>query len=105
MKRMKMGARLLVLLLVVVFGLVACAGTSKQASTGEFVDDSVITAKVKAELAKDNAVNLFKIGVETFKGTVQLSGFVDSRQTADKAGRIAAGVKGVRAVSNDLVVK
>ena len=84
---------------------VACASTPKQASTGEYVDDSVITTKVKSLLAADDFLKSFQISVETFKGTVQLSGFVASQQAVDKAGEIARSVKGVTSVKNDLVVK
>jgi len=83
----------------------ACASTPKQESTGEFVDDSVITTKVKSPLATDDFLKSFQIGVETFKGTVQLSGFVGSQKAVDKAGEIARSVKGVTSVKNDLVVK
>ncbi len=85
--------------------LVACASTSKQSSTGEYMDDSVITTKVKALLAEDDFLKSFQIGVETFKGTVQLSGFVNKQMAVDKAVEIARSVKGVRSVKNDLIVK
>jgi osmotically-inducible protein OsmY len=88
-----------------VAALVACASTSKQSSTGEYVDDSVITTKVKSLLAEDDFLKSFKISVETYKGTVQLSGFVNSQQAVDKAGQIASSVKGVKSVKNDLIVK
>ena len=94
---------LLMLMLITTF--VACASSPKQESTGEFVDDSVITTKVKSLLAADAFLKSFQIGVETFKGTVQLSGFVDSQQTADKAVEIARGVKGVTSVKNNMIVK
>jgi osmotically-inducible protein OsmY len=84
---------------------VACASTPKQESTGEYVDDSVITTKVKSLLAADDFLKSFQISVETFKGTVQLSGFVGSQQAVDKAGEITRSVKGVTSVKNDLVVK
>jgi hyperosmotically inducible protein len=88
-----------------VAALVACASTSKQSSTGEYVDDSVITTKVKSLLVEDDFLKSFQIGVETYKGIVQLSGFVNSRQAVDKAGQIASSVKGVQSVKNDLIVK
>jgi osmotically-inducible protein OsmY len=84
---------------------VACASTSKQESTGEYVDDSVITTKVKSLLAADDFLKSFEISVETYKGTVQLSGFVSSQQAVDKAGQITRSVKGVKSVKNDLIVK
>jgi hyperosmotically inducible protein len=84
---------------------VACASTSKQEGAGEYVDDSVITTKVKSQLAADDFLKSFEISVETYKGIVQLSGFVGSQQAVDKAGQIARGVKGVTSVQNDLNVK
>jgi osmotically-inducible protein OsmY len=83
----------------------ACASTSTQESTGQYVDDSVITSKVKSLLANDDFFKSFKISVETYKGTVQLSGFVNSQKAADKAGEIARSVKGVKNVKNNLIVK
>ena len=92
-------------LLMLIATFVACASTSKQGSTGEYVDDSVITTKVKSLLAADDFLKSFQISVETFKGTVQLSGFVDSAQASAKAVEIANSVKGIKAVRNSLVVK
>jgi osmotically-inducible protein OsmY len=88
-----------------VAALVACASTSKQSSTGEYVDDSVITTKVKSLLAEDDFLKSFKISVETYKGTVQMSGFVNTQAAVEKAGQIARSVKGVQSVKNDLIVK
>jgi osmotically-inducible protein OsmY len=68
---------------------VACASMPKHESTGECVDDSVITTKVKALLANDDYFKSFQISVETYKGIFQLSGFVNSQQAIDKAGQIA----------------
>jgi hyperosmotically inducible protein len=92
-------------LLIMIATLVACASTSKQEGAGEYVDDSVITTKVKSLLANDDFLKSFEITVETYKGTVQLSGFVDSQKAIDKAGEIASGVKGVKSVKNNLNVK
>ena len=92
-------------LLMLIATFVACASTPKQESTGEYVDDSVITTKVKSLLAADDFLKSFQISVETYKGTVQLSGFVDSQKAVDKAGQIARSVKGVKSVKNDLIVK
>ena len=92
-------------LLILIATLVACASTSKQEGTGEYVDDSVITTKVKSLLANDDFLKSFQITVETYKGTVQLSGFVDSQKAIDKAGEIARSVKGVKSVKNNLNVK
>jgi osmotically-inducible protein OsmY len=91
------------LMLISVFA--ACASTSKQSSVGEYIDDSVITTKVKSLLAADDFLKSFNIGVETYKGSVQLSGFVATQKAADKAEEIARGVKGVESVKNDLIVK
>jgi len=92
-------------LLMFVAALAACASTRTHESTGEYVDDSVITTKVKALLAEDDFLKSFQIGVETDKGRVQLSGFVNSQIAVDKAGEIARSVKGVRSVKNNLIVK
>ncbi|MBE0558860.1 MAG: BON domain-containing protein [Proteobacteria bacterium] len=92
-------------LLMLIATLAACASTPTRASTGEFIDDSVITTKVKSLLAKDDVLKAFQISVETYKGTVQLSGFVNSKQAVDKAGEIARSVKGVESVKNNLIVK
>jgi osmotically-inducible protein OsmY len=92
-------------LVMLMVAFVACASTSKQESTGEYVDDSVITTKVKALLAGDDFLKSFQISVETYKGTVQLSGFVGSQNAIDKAVQIARGVNGVKSVKNDLIVK
>ena len=92
-------------LLMLIATFVACASTPKRESTGEYVDDSIITTKVKSLIAKDDFLKSFQISVETYKGTVQLSGFVVSQKAVDKAGDIARSVKGVISVKNDLVVK
>jgi len=93
------------ILIMFIAALVACASTAKQESTGEYVDDSVITTKVKSLLAADDFLKSFEISVETYKGTVQLSGFVGSQQAVDKAVQITRSVKGVKSVKNDLIVK
>ena len=92
-------------LLIVLFTFAGCASTSKQASTGEYVDDSVITTKVKSRLAEDDFLKSFQISVETYKGAVQLSGFVNTQEAFENAGQIARSVKGVQSVKNDLIVK
>jgi osmotically-inducible protein OsmY len=92
-------------LVVLVATFAACASTRTHESTGEYVDDSVITTKVKALLAEDDLLKSFQIGVETYKGTVQLSGFVNSQNAVSKAGEITKSVKGVRSVKNNLIVK
>ena len=94
---------LVLVMLIATFA--ACASTPKHEGTGEYVDDSVITTKVKSLLGADDFLKSFAISVETFKGIVQLSGFVANQQAVDKAGEIARSVKGVVSVRNDLVVK
>lgn len=96
-------AGLMALVLVVLSG---CAGNAQQASTGEYIDDTVITAKVKTAIADDlGLASAADINVETFKGTVQLSGFTDSSNEKLAAGRIAASIDGVQAVENKISVK
>jgi len=92
-------------LLMLIAAFAACAATRTQESTGEYVDDSVITNKVKALLAEDDFLKSFQISVESFKGTVQLSGFVNSQKAVDKAGEITRSVKGVKSIKNNLIVK
>ncbi len=95
----------LLITVAVVAALAACAGSKTRESTGQYVDDSAITAKVKAEIVKEPTLKALQISVETFKGQVQLSGFVDSAQAVAKAGEIARSVPGVVSVKNNLVVK
>jgi osmotically-inducible protein OsmY len=99
--------RLLKLLLCIglITTFLGCAATQKQESTGQYVDDSVITTKVKAAIFNETTLKTLQINVETFKGVVQLSGFVDSTQSVKKAGEVAGSVEGVTAVKNDLLVK
>ena len=93
--------------MMVAFSLLAagCASTSRQESFGEGVDDTFITTKVKGLFVEDKAVNALNINVETFKGTVQLSGFADGTNEINRAVEIARGVKGVVAVKNDIRLK
>ena len=94
---------LVVLMMLAAF--MACASTPQQSSTGEVIDDSVITSKIKTQLAADEFLKSFQISVETRKGIVELSGFVDSQKAKDKAEQIARGVDGVKSVKNALIVK
>jgi len=94
---------LVLLMLIATFA--GCAATRTHESTGEFVDDSVITTKIKSLLAADDFLKSFEISVESFKGTVQLSGFVNSQKAVDKADEIVRSVKGVKSVKNNLIVK
>lgn len=89
-------------LLSVVLG---CAGTAQKESTGEYVDDSWITSKVKAAYLGDKTLKVAEINVETFKGTVQLSGFVADAGDVSHAADVARGIKGVTSVKNDIRVK
>ena len=92
-------------LTILIVGFAACASTPKQEGTGDYIDDSVITTKIKSQLAADDFLKSFQISVESRKGIAQLSGFVDSQKAVDKAGQIARGVEGVKSVRNDLIVK
>jgi hyperosmotically inducible protein len=82
-----------------------CASSSKQQSTGEYVDDAAITTKVKAAILQDSALKVMQIQVTTRNNVVQLSGAVDSAQMVAHAGTVAGGVAGVSSVKNDLVIK
>jgi osmotically-inducible protein OsmY len=93
------------LLLMLTASFAACATTSTHESTGEYIDDSVITTAVKAQLASDDFLKSFQISVETYQGVVQLSGFVNSQQAVNKADEIVRGVKGVKSIKNNLIVK
>jgi osmotically-inducible protein OsmY len=83
----------------------AGASTPAQRAIGEYVDDSVITTKIKAAILDESTLKTMQIQVKTFKGEVQLSGFVDSEQSVTRAGEVARSVKGVTKVNNDLLVK
>jgi osmotically-inducible protein OsmY len=85
--------------------LIGCSETPNRESTGQYIDDAAITTKVKAALVKDQSLDGFQIGVETYKNVIQLSGFVDSPRRAERAQEVASSVEGVRAVRNDLIVK
>ncbi|HUY02701.1 MAG TPA: BON domain-containing protein [Rhodocyclaceae bacterium] len=85
--------------------LVGCASTPKQEGTGEYLDDAVLTTKVKAAVFNEPSLKSAEINVETFKGVVQLSGFVDSQADINKAVELARKVKGVTSVKNDMRVK
>ena len=85
--------------------VLGCAATSKQESTGQYLDDSTITTKVKTAIFNEPSLSVAQINVKTYKGVVQLSGFVDSSADASKAGSVAREVKGVGSVENSLKVK
>ena len=82
-----------------------CASTAKQEGTGEYLDDTVITTKVKAAVLNEPTLKSAEINVETFKGVVQLSGFVNSQADINKAVEVARGVPGVKTVRNDMRLK
>jgi osmotically-inducible protein OsmY len=89
-------------LLVAVAG---CASTSKSEGTAGYIDDTVITSKVKAEIFNEPSLKSRELNVETFKGAVQLSGFVSSQAEINKAVQVARNVKGVKSVKNDMRIK
>jgi osmotically-inducible protein OsmY len=91
--------------MTLIVAFLGCASTPTKESTGEYVDDSAITTKVKAAIFNDPALKVFQINVETFKGEVQLSGYVDSAKNVEKAGEVARSVGGVKSVKNNLNVK
>jgi hyperosmotically inducible protein len=82
-----------------------CANTAKHESTGQYVDDSTITTKVKAAFAGDDIVHVFDVHVETYQGVVQLSGFVDIPEQKARAEMLAKNVAGVQSVKNDIAIK
>jgi len=82
-----------------------CAATQTRESTGQYVDDTAITTKVKAAIFNEETLKMMQINVKTFKGVVQLSGFVNSAQIVKKAGEVARSVEHVIEVKNDLIVK
>lgn len=91
----------LFLVVLLAGSVAACSGET----AGEYVDDSVISNKVRAKLIDDKDLNLFQVDVTTLKGEVQISGFVDSQVAKERAGRVAGSVSGVKAVHNNLVVR
>jgi osmotically-inducible protein OsmY len=90
---------------ILMASLLGCAATAKHEGTGEYFDDSVITSKVKAAIFNEPSLTSAEINVETFKGTVQLSGFVSSQADINKAVEVARSVKGVKSVKNAMTVK
>lgn len=101
--KLRTAATAFALIAVLIVG--ACAETSKRESTGDYVDDSAITAKVKTAILGEPGLKSLQIGVETYQNSVQLSGFVDSALARSRAAQLAAAVPGVKSVRNDLVVK
>jgi osmotically-inducible protein OsmY len=93
------------LAIIATASLMGCASTSKSESTGQYIDDTAITAKVKTAIFEQPTLKSAEINVETFKGIVQLSGFVSSQAAANTAVATAQGVKGVTSVKNDMRLK
>ncbi len=98
----RISAVLFAVMLATAFG---CASTSTKEGTGEYVDDSVITTKVKAAIFNEPTLKSREINVETFKGQVQLSGFIGSRDELNKAIEVARAVSGVKSVKDDMRLK
>ncbi|MGY6554334.1 MAG: BON domain-containing protein [Wenzhouxiangella sp.] len=98
--RLKVIATLILLSLMI--GLAGCAGSAKRASTGEYIDDTVISTKVRAAIFNDENLRTSEISVETFKGVVQLSGFVSSQEAINGAIQHARSVQGVESVVNSM---
>jgi osmotically-inducible protein OsmY len=90
---------------VALVSVVGCASTPKQEGTGEYMDDTMITGKVKSAILNEPTLKVAEINVETFKGVVQLSGFVSSQAAATKAMEVTRGVGGVKSVKNDMRIK
>ncbi|MDB5839120.1 MAG: transporter [Herminiimonas sp.] len=103
MKNLKIASTLIAALMLT--AVVGCASTAKHESTGEYVNDSVITTSVKAAILKEPSLKVSEINVETFKGVVQLSGFVRSQENIATAMNVARGVNGVKSVRNDMRLK
>jgi len=90
---------------VVLMATLGCASTRTHEGTGQYIDDSAITTKVKAAILNEPGLKVSEINVETFKGVVQLSGFVSSRDDVNSAIRVARAVNGVKSVKNDMQLK
>jgi osmotically-inducible protein OsmY len=103
MARQKTAALILAALMALT--VVACNSTPTQQSTGQAIDDGVLTAKVKAALIEDPVTKAHQINVETFKGQVQLSGFVDSKEARTRALQVARDVEGVKKVKDAMEVR
>lgn len=93
------------LLAIAFAAILGCAGTGTRIGTGEYVTDGWITTKVKAALIEDPVVKATEVNVETYNGTVQLSGFVSSEAAKSKAFRIARSIQGVTGIKNDILIK
>ena len=87
---------------MVLASILGCASTPQREGTGEYVDDSVITTKVKAAIFREPTLKVFQVNVETYKGRVQLSGFVNSQDNITRATEVASSVLGVTSITNDI---
>ena len=85
--------------------MVGCSDNTRRESTGEYLDDTVLTTKIKATFLGDSRLKMLDINVKSYRGTVQLSGFIDTQKEADRAVQLARTVKGVKAVNNSLIIK
>jgi osmotically-inducible protein OsmY len=103
MKQLKSLSSIFMVLSLLFF--LGCAATATRESTGEYIDDSAITARVKEAIFREPTLKSLEIKVATYKGVVQLSGFVSSQSNIDKAVEIANGVNGVKSVKNDMLSK
>jgi osmotically-inducible protein OsmY len=95
------------ILIGVVFGMLlsSCAALYGKETAGEYIDDAAITGKVKSAILNDSSLRPFEISVETFRGEVQLRGFVDVKWKSNEAEKKAREVKGVRSVKNNIIVR
>jgi len=91
--------------LLLTLSIAGCAGGKTYESTGEYFDDIAITSKVKTSILGDGKLRFFQIDVTTFKGIVQLSGFVDNKEISTRASEVTRTIKGVKMVNNNLIVK
>jgi osmotically-inducible protein OsmY len=90
---------------ILVISLASCAGGKTYESTGEYFDNAALTTKVKATILGDSKLKVFQINVKSYRGVVQLSGFVDSPTAVDRAVELTRKIKGVKSVNNSLIVK
>jgi osmotically-inducible protein OsmY len=101
----RLHGQMMALALIATLGLTACASTARTEGAGEYVDDTIVTTKVKAAILNESTLKSAEINVETFKGRVQLSGFVASPDDITRAVAVARQVKGVSSVANDMRLK
>lgn len=103
MRKLSLLANVILAIAILISG--GCASTKTSEGTGEYFDDSWVTTKVKATLFNEPTLKSAEVNVETFKGEVQLSGFVSSEEDIRKAVALAKEVKGVKSVRNDMRVR